>query len=77
MIKGIPISVETGIVGLVVAVIGSVVSMFLSGQPLTWPVIVSAIVAAALNYFTSSQRAGRNPGIPSNPEPPSTGGQSW
>ncbi len=77
MIRSIPVSVETGIVGLVVAVIGSLVSMFLSGQPLTWPVIVSAFVAAALNFFTSSQRSGGNPGLPSNPEPPSTGNQSW
>ncbi len=75
--RGIPVSVETGIVGLVVAVIGSVVSMFLSGQPLTWPVIVSAIVAAGLNYFTSAGRSAGNPGIPTSPEPPGTGGKSW
>lgn len=84
MIKGLPIGIETGIVGLVVAVVGSIISLFMSGQPITWPVIVSAIVAAGLNYFTSSARSGASgggltpttPNRPSDPNPPS-GGASW
>ena len=81
MLKGIPVGIETIVVGLVVAVIGAVVSLFMSGQPLTWPVIVSAVVAAGLNYFTSSSRSGQggfkpNPSGPSDPNPP-TSGASW
>lgn len=82
MLKGIPVGLETGIVGLVVAVIGAIVSQVMSGQPFTWPVIVSAIVAAALNYFTSSARSGQGgslnptPSGPSDPKPP-TNGASW
>lgn len=80
MLSGLPIGLETGLVGLVVAVIGAVVSLYMSGQPITWPVIVSAVVAAALNYFTSSQRQQESPpSVPSNPgnqtNPPQ--GQSW
>ncbi|MBN9393497.1 MAG: hypothetical protein J0I20_36030 [Chloroflexi bacterium] len=82
MIKGIPVGIETIGVGLVVAVIGAVVSLFMSGQPITWPVIVSAVVAAGLNYFTSSARSGQGgftpgtPSTPSDPKPP-TSGASW
>ena len=81
MLNSLPIGLETVVVGLVVAVIGAVVSLFMSGQPVTWPVIVSAVVAAGLNYFTSSARAGQgnissNPTAPSDPRPP-TGGTSW
>lgn len=80
MLRGVPLSLETGLVGLVVAVIGSVISLVVSGQPLTWPVIVSAVIAALLNYFTSSQRRQETPpGVPSpsNPSTPTPGGQSW
>lgn len=82
MLRGLPVGLETVIVGVVVAVIGAVVSLFMSGQPITWPVIVSAVVAAALNYFTSSSRSGQggftpgNPSAPSDPKPP-TSGASW
>ncbi len=81
--SNLPVSLESGLVGLVVAVIGSVVSLAMSGQPLTWPVIVSAVIAAGLNYFTSSARSGSSgyspsPSAPSSPAaPPSDGGQSW
>ena len=78
MLKGLPVSLETGLVGLVVAVIGSVISLMMSGQALTWPVIVSAVIAAALNFFTSSQRQAEVPGQPSQTSTPQTpSGQSW
>lgn len=87
MLQGLPLSLETGLVGLVVAVIGSVISLVVSGQALTWPVIVSAVIAAGMNYFTSSQRPAEVPGQPSQPNTPQTpsgpttpqtpSGQSW
>lgn len=79
MLKGVPVALETGIVGLVVAAIGAVISAVMSGQPFTWPVILSAVVAAVLNYFTSSQRLQQTPTMPSSPSAPnnSSGGQSW
>ena len=82
MLKGLPVGFETIIVGVVVAVIGAVVSQVMSGQPFTWPVIVSAVVAAVLNYFTSSARSSQGgsftptPSAPSDPKPP-TNGTSW
>ena len=81
MFKGLPIGISSLVVGLVVAVIGAVVSLFMSGQPITWPVIVSAIVAAGLSYFTGS-RSGQSglspssPTAPTDPKPP-TNGTSW
>jgi hypothetical protein len=82
MLSGIPVGIETIGVGLVVAIIGAVVSLFMSGQPITWRVIVSAVVAAALNYFTSSARSGQGgvtptPSGPSDPKLPPTNGTSW
>ena len=79
MLSGVPVALETGLVGLVVAVIGAVISAVMSGQPFTWPVILSAVVAAILNYFTSSQRLQQTPPSPSSApntsNPPE--GQSW
>lgn len=80
MLRGVPLSVETGLVGLVVAVVGAVISLVVSGQPLTLPVIISAVIAAALNFFTSSQRQREVPPTVPSPgpsNPPTTDQPLW
>jgi hypothetical protein len=78
MLSGLPVSLESGLVGLVVAIVGAVISLVMSGQPLTWPVIVSAVIATILNYFTSSQRQLETPPNTSSPAPSAPPeGQSW